>query len=264
MFKIRKFDRYLLQETTQPFLGGIIFFISIFLMFQFLRLADFLIVQGVSITPVLKLMGALTLTFMPLGLPISFLMAVLSGFGRLSQDSELVALKASGVSLHRMSVPVWVLATVVVIFSLGLNLSWAPRAEFRVQQLLFEIGNNRLKSAIKEGTFTGFYDLLLFTDHYDPVSREMKNVFIFDERDAKTPMTVISDSGRMIPVRDQKGELAALALQLETGNIHRSEAETRTYQRIDFKDYQLYMKFDPLAAGPSQKPKVGTIFRTLE
>src|SRR3954447_22344804 len=90
-----RLDRYVLGEVAAPFLGGMVFFIFLFLMFQLLKFAEFFIVHGVPGGVLGKMTLLLTLQFMPATLPIAFLIAVLVGFGRLSSDSELVAMKAS-------------------------------------------------------------------------------------------------------------------------------------------------------------------------
>ena len=94
--KPKKIDLYVVTEVIGPFFGWLVFFIFIFLMFQALRLAEFFIVHGVSAWTLGKMTMLLSLSFLPVALPVSFLIAVLTAFGRLSSDSELVAMKANG------------------------------------------------------------------------------------------------------------------------------------------------------------------------
>src|SRR4051794_35482679 len=100
-----RIDRYLLAEVIGPFFGGIVFFVFLSLMFQALRLTEFFIVHGVPGGTLSKMALLMSLSFLPTALPIAFLIAVLVAFGRLSADSELVALKANGLSVHRMARP---------------------------------------------------------------------------------------------------------------------------------------------------------------
>src|SRR4051794_4150936 len=96
-----RIDRYVLTEVMGPFLGGNIFFVFILLMFQALRLADFFIVHGIPAATLGQMTLLMSLSFIPTTLPAAFLIAVLVGFGRLSADSELVAMKANGLSILR-------------------------------------------------------------------------------------------------------------------------------------------------------------------
>ena len=56
-----RLDRYVLTEVAAPFLGGTLFFIFLFMMFQALRLADFFIVHGVGGGILAKLTGLMAL-----------------------------------------------------------------------------------------------------------------------------------------------------------------------------------------------------------
>lgn len=252
-----KIDLYILGEIVGPFMGGVVFFSFIFLMFQALRLADFFIVHDVPGIVLLKLIGLLTLSFLPTALPIAFLIGVLIGFGRLSADSELVALKANGISLQRMSVPVLILALPVVVVSLGLNLEWVPWGDRNFKKTLVKVSSTKSVSSIKEGTFTtGFFDLLIYADRLDPKTQRLHRVFIYDEREPKNPFTVVAQEGEILPVETGSELGAAAVLKLYRGNIHRNDAGTNTYQKIDFGEYRLYLRIDEGNEGHAIKPKM--------
>lgn len=241
--KTLRLDRYIFAEVIQPFLGGVAFFTFLFLMFQALRLAEFFIVHGISGLIILKLVFFLAISFLPMALPIAFLIAVLVAFGRLSADSELVAMKSSGISLTRMAAPVLVLAFGVVIFSLFLNLEWVPWSQRQYRRTIIKVGNTKVVSSIQAGTFTsGFFDLLVFADEVNQKTNQLKRVFIFDEREPKNPLIVVAQKGRILPVRT-RGELgSAVMFKLLNGNIHQNQPEEETYQKIDFGEYRLFLE----------------------
>lgn len=252
-----KIDRYLIREVGAPFLGGLIFLSFVFLMFQLLRLAEYFIVHSVPVVTLAEIIWLMILSFLPFSLPVAFLIAILTSFGRLSTDSELVALKANGVSVWRMSFPVLLLALGVGIFSLALSFDWVPWGELRYRDLIIRVGNTKATSSIKEGTFTtGFFDLLVYTDEIDGTTNRMKHVFIFDEREPKNPLTIIAKQGEVLPVRPNPGQAAAIVLRLSEGNIHRNDIKENTYQRIDFDEYRLYLSVAEGAGGVSRRPRI--------
>lgn len=256
-WKPLRIDFYLWIEVLGPFLGGMIFFTFIFLMFQALRLAEVFIVHGVSGSVLLKMTALLALQFLPAALPVAFLISVLMAFGRLSADSELVALKASGLGVWRLSAPVLLLAVLVGALSIGLNTEWVPWAERASSALTIRVGNSKVVSSIKEGTFTsGFYDLLIFADKVDVKKNRLKHVFIYDEREAKNPLTVVAQSGEVLPVKASSEWSAAAMLKLYNGSIHRNDIKTGNYQKIDFGEYRLYLKIDEGSPYQSLKPKM--------
>ncbi|MBN21799.1 MAG: LPS export ABC transporter permease LptF [Bdellovibrionaceae bacterium] len=259
--KIKSIDRYVLLEVFQPFVGGLLFFIFIFLMFQLLRLADLLIVKGVPLGILLKMTLYMSMTFLPFALPLAFLIGVLIGFGRLSGDSELIAMKAGGMSLKRISAPVFAFGTVISILSLIMNISWVPLAQKNFKALLVKVGNTKVVSTINEGTFTsGFFDLLIYAGEVDSKTNRLKDVFIYDHREPKNPLTIIAKEGEIFPV-DSNSELGnSSVLKLYNGNIHRIDSKNRNYQKIDFKQYQLFLKFSEGSGGAALKPKYLTYF----
>lgn len=256
-FKPLRIDFYILTEVLGPFFGGILFFCFVFLMFQALRLAEFFIIHGIAGMLLLKMIGLLILSFMPTALPIAFLIGILIAFGRLSNDSELIAMKANGISLYRITLPIVVLSIVVSVISLGLNTEWVPWGDRLFKSTLIKVSNTKVVTSIREGTFTtGFFDLLLFTDHVDKKSGKLQRVFLFDEREPKNPLIVVAREGEIISVHTQSEFGTAAVLKLTDGNIHRNDTANNAYSKVDFKDYKLYLKIDEGGDTAVVKPRM--------
>ncbi len=241
----KKIDFYILGEVLGPFVGGVLFFSFIFLMFQALRLAESFIVHGVPGPVLAKITGLMLTTFLPISLPVAFLIGVLVGFGRLSADSELVAMKANGMSLKRLTTPVLLLGFLIAMLSLILNLEWVPSGSRELKRTMIRLTNTKAVSAIREGTFTtGFFDLLVYAEKVDSKTNRMERVFIFDERDPKKPLTIIAKNGEIVPVKTESDLGSTVALRLYNGNIHSNEITSATYQKVDFEQYQLFLKVE--------------------
>jgi lipopolysaccharide export system permease protein len=254
-WKPLRVDLYLLGEVAGPFLGGMVFFTFLFLMAQLLRLAEFLIVHGVSALTLGKLAFLMTLQFFPYSLPIAFLISILMAFGRLSSENELVALKASGFGIGRIAAPVLLFAAVIGAFSVALNMEWAPWGQRTTQDLIIRVSNTKIVSSIREGTFTsGFFDLLIFADKVDQKTGHLKHVFIYDEREAANPLTVVAREGDILPVRTGSELGAAAVMRLRDGSIHRNNPADNAYQKINFGEYRLYLKVDEGASNNVSKP----------
>jgi lipopolysaccharide export system permease protein len=240
-----KFDRYILEETVGTFVGTCIFILFILLMFQALRLAEFFIIHGASGFMLGQMAFFMALSFLPTALPLAFLITVLIAFGRLSSDSELIAMKANGLSLTRLAAPILVFASIIVSLSIVLNNEWVPWGESAFKKTQIKIGNTRAVAAIKEGTFTsGFFDLLLFADKVDADTNRLHHVFIFDEREAKNPLAYVAKEAQIVPVKSPTELGAAIMLRLYNGGMHHNNLETHTYEKMDFDAYHLYLKVD--------------------
>jgi lipopolysaccharide export system permease protein len=240
-----RFDRYILEEVVGTFLGASVFTLFILLMFQALRLAEFFIVHGASAIMLGKMAFYMAVAFLPTALPLSFLIAVLVAFGRLSSDSELIAMKANGISVIRLAVPITLFAILIVAISVALNISWVPWSVKAFKQTQIKIGNTKVVTAIKEGTFTsGFFDLLIFAGKVDTHSNQLHRVFIFDEREVGNPLIYVSKDAEIVPVKTNSELGAAIMLRLKDGSTHHNDLSTHTYEKMDFETYALYLKID--------------------
>ncbi len=213
-------------------------------MFQTLRLAEFFVVHQVPGVIIGKIAYSMLFSLSLYVIPISFLAAVFFGTGRLSSESELVALKASGVSHDRMVVPVLGLATLVSILTLVCSMELAPYGERTTTRALYMAGMKKVLSAVKAKTFTQFFDLILYAEDADEATGMLTNVLLFDERNAGNPMTVLGQSGQIVTVKADNEFSTRLVLKLFNGSTHRKPEVSGQYQRLRFKEYSVYLSAD--------------------
>lgn len=147
VFLMRLLDRHILKELVGPFLFGVGAFTS--LMFagkEFFKITELVAEYGASLfvaarLVLLHLPGLIVLT-----LPMAMLLAALLGFGRLSGDSETIALFAGGISLYRIALPVIVMASLVTGVSFVLNEEVAPRTNAEHARIFRELRNEPVSS----------------------------------------------------------------------------------------------------------------------
>jgi lipopolysaccharide export system permease protein len=99
------------------------------------------------------------LNVLPLSLmytiPWGFLSAVLLVFGRLSSDQEVTAFRVAGVSLTRLSLPVFAIGAALSMFCLWLNVNVYPRLKSSTQELLYEQAVRDPESLLRPGIVQG-------------------------------------------------------------------------------------------------------------
>jgi lipopolysaccharide export system permease protein len=229
---------YLIKEIAVPTGLGLLIFTFVLLMGRILKLVEMVINKGVPFTETAKLFAYLLPAFLVITLPLALLLGILLGFGRLSTDSEIVALKSSGISLYGMMKPVILLALVVCAATGMLTLFLEPAGNAAFRNQIFQIATNRASIGIQPRVFNDEFDgLVLYANDLDERSGAMRGVFISDERVGKTPAVILADAGRVIPQR----ETHTLTLRLENGSIHRqpSGEDQSTYQIIAFTTYDI-------------------------
>src|SRR3989338_959496 len=150
---------YILKEFFHSFYLSIIVFTFVLLVGNLIKLADLIINKGVDIISVLKLFTYLIPWLLSFTLPVAILTSVILTFCRFSSDGELVAMKASGISLSRVSFPLVMLGIIAIFTAFFLNGQVSPEASFASRRVIKEIGLKKPSAMLEEGTFIrGFQD----------------------------------------------------------------------------------------------------------
>lgn len=234
--RARLASRYIFVELLPGLFIGVAVFIFILLMFQVLRLTEFVLVHGVDIRTALKIVSFLAISFLPAVLPMSLLFAVLLTFSRFSGDSEIVAFKSVGLHLGHLILAPILLGIFVAAFSAHTSFFSAPWGNRQFEILITKLGNAKAAATIREGTFSeGFFDMVVYSQDVNTKSNQLKNVFIYDERDPLNPITIIAKSGQIFP-NSNPDKVGAL-MRLTQGHIHRTSKDS--YTKINFDSYDL-------------------------
>ncbi len=133
MFKT--LNRYILREITVPFFMVLFVLTFVLLMGKILQLMDMMVNKGVGFPDIARLVFYLSPSFLVFTVPISLLIAILMGLGRLSGDNEITVLKASGISLYRLSHPVALLTLVAVLLTSIVGFFLVPYGNFATKNL---------------------------------------------------------------------------------------------------------------------------------
>lgn len=235
--------RYVLGEMIPTFLLGVLIFVFILLMLQVLRLTEFVLVHGVKLSTVALMMGYMSTSFLPILFPMSLLFSVLLTYSRLSADSEVVAFRAVGLGLPSIIAPAVILSVLVAILSLQTSFHIAPWANRQFELLFTKVGSMKPGLTLKEGTFSdGFFDLVVYANKVDSNRGKLSQVFIYDESNKETPVTIIAREGLLMQDKDALGRKASL--RLLDGSLHRTSQGRHT--KINFSTYDISFA-DPVA-----------------
>lgn len=231
------------------FLVGVFVFLGILLMFQALRLTEFILIHGVEIKTVGNIALYLCLSFLPVILPMSLLFSILMTYSRMSQDSEIVAFRSIGVSQKQLFIPALLLSFFAMAISLQTSHNIGPWGNYNFEKLIHELGTQKVGASIKAGIFSeGFFDFIVYANDVDSKTGKLDKVFIYDERQAQSPLTIISKTGRVLQEKTPAGWKASL--ELKDGKIHRTL--NNTYTQISFETYSVDL-FDPHNAQARKK-----------
>lgn len=128
--KFKALDRFIFGELIGPFFFGLMAFTIIMVAGGLLfRIADLIIKNGVPLGIVVRLFLYYLPKMAATAIPMSCLLAALLGFNKLSTNSELVALKSSGISFTRIIKPVIIMAFFVSMGAFFINETLVPISE---------------------------------------------------------------------------------------------------------------------------------------
>ncbi len=256
-------DRYVLRELAVPFLLGIGVFTSILLIVRILKLVEMVVNRGVPFLEMVKLFSYILPAFLEVTLPMALLLAILVAFGRMSSDSEIIALRASGFSLYRMLLPVGGFALGAAILTFFLSVHARPWGNGLLRTGIYDIVKARASAGIKPKVFNDdFAGLVIYVDRIEPRSNRLYGILVSDQRDhaeRDTPSNpeVDHDDGNAVGIggADAAGDVNTvyahrgviysrpeeqfLTLRLIDGGIYSASHkggsfENTTFQQLDF------------------------------
>ena len=231
--------RYIVRELLTPFVMGVAIFTFILIMFQFLKFTEFLVVNGVSFWSVFMLIYYLVVAFLPITVPVSFLFSVLLVFSRLSSDNEILAFKASGISIYKLMTPVFSVSLLAGIITFYVSFYGGPWGNRNFEDSLHRIGTTKATIQIKEGFFNEDFlkDFVLYAGVVRPDDNVMEKVFVYDERDKENPVAVNAKSSKLkIDPVTRRTELF-----LYDGFITFLKTSGEKYRRAKFEEYNLVL-----------------------
>ena len=228
--------KYIIHEIWPTFFASL--FVSAFLVVatKMLSITDLIVGRGVPLSHVGRMVGYLLPEITLFALPAACLISVALAFLRLSVDSEIIALKSSGISLYQLLPPVALLSTTGLVAAMIISLVAVPWGNGSFKELLFEVAESKADIGIKERIFCEpFDDIVFYVNHYNEQTKEMEDVFVSDRRDQSVNHTTIAEKGKLVYHPKEK----IVTLLLQQGTIFVVDNTLESGRTISFKTYDL-------------------------
>lgn len=191
-------DRYIIKEMTGPFFIGLAVYSFLFLVNLIFQLANLVIQQGLSAW-LGGLLFALSLpNLLAYTIPVALLLGTIIAFGKLSSESEIIALKAGGIKERRLLVPPLIFGLIVTFVILFFNLWLVPRC----RQVSEDIQDRSARAVnlmrlIHPGVFFDrIPGVLLFAKGVDPSTGRFDKVLVYQQPKPSVDVLTMADSGR--------------------------------------------------------------------
>ncbi|MFO7588437.1 MAG: LptF/LptG family permease [Gemmatimonadota bacterium] len=236
---MRILTRYVLRQLVAPFLFAATALTALMLLDQVAKRFGSLVGKGLGWRIVAEVF-LYSIPFMfAVIVPMAVLVAVLFAFNRLAGDNEISAMKASGVSLARITAPVVVVGALVALGMVRFNDTILPDTNHKLSLLAQSINRKSPTFALREREVNEVAPrkLFLLAQRKEQARNLLVDVTIWDGREADARRVIYADSAEMRLASTETSE--DLYLTLFDGVVHESASGSPgRFQRVWFeRDY---------------------------
>lgn len=248
---IKRLDTFILGKFLQLFVGA--FFICLFVfMMQFTwRWINELVGKGLTFDIFLQFFYYAGITLVPLSLPLAVLLAALITFGNMGENLELLSMKAAGVPLVRVMMPVLFFVIPLTGISFHFQNTISPNAQKSLRLLLSSIYISQSALEIPEGVFySGVRNMNIFVEKKDVETGMLYHTIIYKtDQGFDRAQIVLADSAKIEVTADK--EHLRLTLwsgeqfqNLKSDNMSVFDSKSVPYDRETFSYKQILVDFD--------------------
>ena len=230
---------YIANELLAPFFASFTIICSVFFLIRLIPLLDVVLELRIGFGDFIRLFSYIFPYMLLYVIPMASMAGVIIGFTRLTNDKEILALKACGVSLRQMLPPVILIAAAIACLTGFFSIRLIPAGALGVKQLMFQLAKEKIDKGLKEKDFTeALGDIVVYVDTIDD-QKNWHGVYVSDMRGRKQPLITVAKSGHM----EAEMERMMVTIILNEGTLHNAEGQDN--QVIRFDRYQLQISLRP-------------------
>jgi lipopolysaccharide export system permease protein len=217
---------------------------------QSLRLIDYIVNRGLPASTFLTFVGLLLPSFLGVVLPVSCFVAVLFVYHKLAMDSEMVVMRAAGLSQLQLARPALALAVLVTVCVYAISLYFLPLSFRHFKDLQNDFRNDFSAVLLQEGVFTALNDEITVYVRERSADGELRGILVHDSRDHDKPVTMMAERGALVP--SESGPRVVM----ENGNRQQIERGTGRFSLLYFDRYTIELSdFGEIAQSRWREPK---------
>ncbi len=208
-------SKYLIQNILPYFVFTWLLLSVILFVQQASRYSDIFFSINLPKSLVWQLTLALIPNVIAFTAPMAILLGVIIGLSKMQGDSELIAVRASGIGNFQIALPILLLGLLLSVFAFFINLKGVPFASSLVRTIALQTALYKLESPIEPGVFnTEIGGFTIYVKNGDIANGNWKNIFIYNEDQKNNQARLITaQSGRIDSTIDSNREVAELVLQ---------------------------------------------------
>ncbi len=194
---MKKLDIYIAKQIMTGFLLVALSLMSMLWLTQSLKFVEMITDKGLPIYLFVEMTSLLMPRVFSVLSPVALFVAVMFVYNRLITDSELVVMKAVGISSVLIARAAMTVGLLLAVFNVYVLNSGIPTAENKFRELEYEVKNSFSKVMLKEGAFTNFKNnMTVFVDKFLD-DGTVTGILVGDNKKPDEKVVTVAESGRL-------------------------------------------------------------------
>jgi LPS export ABC transporter permease LptF/LPS export ABC transporter permease LptG len=248
---MRLLDKYICREVGSHASLGFAVFTFVLFVPQLVRLMDLIVRHSGGGGTIVLLFLCLLPPALIFTIPMAVLVGVLIGLGRLSADSEIVALHASGIGLRRLLAPIGILALGCSFVTLGFTFWLSPASVRTLHRLQQQILASQAPFAVQPRVFDErFPHLILYVRDVEAAATHWTGVFLSDSS-GQNGSTITTAADAQLIQGAQQGQLE---LHFGAGSTHEyNPSDPTRYNVSTFGESEIPVEISSTETAPKNE-----------
>lgn len=232
--------RYILKAHIGPFIFALSVVIFLFL-FQFIyKSLDQLLGKGISTWIIIQLITLNLAWMLTLAVPMAVLVATIMAFGSFASNNEITAMKAGGISLKKLMIPVILISGILCYLMIRFNNDVLPEANHQARVLFSDITRSKPTLILEAGKFSeDISGARILVNKTFPENNNLEGVYIYDYSNPSYKNLFVAEKGNI----GFSSDLKNIVMDLSDGEIHQYNIQdpVNKYRRIKFEKHRIIL-----------------------
>ncbi|MBI5443662.1 MAG: LptF/LptG family permease, partial [Deltaproteobacteria bacterium] len=232
-------DRYALREILAPTVVAFAIYTGFMLIRGLVQFSDLLLQSSRPVRDTGLVIAFSAPHIVVLTLPIAFLLGILVGVGRLSQDSELIALRAAGVDIFSLYRPISVLAVLLTLVTGFVMTAVVPRTNRLLYGMKLQLSSFAIAQRIQPGVFSPeFAGRRIYVERASADRKTLEGLIVADSSNPEEGERLTLARRGALELEENEGRLW---LRLEDAVTHHTAADARAYDRASYRTQRVLL-----------------------
>lgn len=203
-----------------------------------LLLAEEILAKKVPLVDVALLIFYSLPAIMALSFPFSSLVGSLMTVGKFTSSNEIIAFQASGISLKRIFIPVFIIGIVFSLFSFVMNDYYLPLGTMNFGRLYRKLLYSHPELEMESNSIKNYQESIMAAGKVGPEGVE--KLFILDKEPEGNKRIITASEGRID--KTMEGVIGLILKDVVVHSVSKKDADRYSYTYADSMEYNILLK----------------------